>query len=216
MDKISLTMTHCRRLSELDITLNSFLATNEYPIDEFIIIDDSNDSNISDVLIRKYSKIAKIIVNDKKIGQRGSLDNIFNQCRNEFIFHLEDDWEFDSKNNYVENSIKILKNMLDIHQVWVRHEFDNPHKSIGDYKKIDNVLFKDLDSEFNGWNGFSWNPGLRRKSDYLNIFPNGFIVFKDEYECAQHSKKFKYKSVILENTSCKHIGYSNSMRKENI
>ena len=56
MDKISVTMTHCRRLSELDITLNSFLATNEYPIDEFIIIDDSNDSNISDVLIKKYSK----------------------------------------------------------------------------------------------------------------------------------------------------------------
>ena len=217
MDKVTVTLTHFRRLEELDITIKSFLDTNTYPIDEFIIIDDSNLPDCAQTIINRYSSFATIVVNTEQLGQRKSLDRIFNQSRNEFIFHLEDDWEFDVNTSYIEDSINILKTHQNIHQVWVRHEYDNPHKSIGDILTCGNANYKHVDSNFNNvWNGFSWNPGLRRKSDYMNFFPEGFQVFADELECAKYLRQFNYSVVKLENTCCKHIGYSKSTQPYNI
>jgi len=56
------------------------------------------------------------------------------------------------------------------------------------------------------WNGYSWNPGLRRKSDYLIMFPDGVSFFEYEYDCSSHTIKFDYLSVSLEETCCYHIG----------
>ena len=217
MDKISVTLTHYRRLEELDITIKSFLNTNTYPIDEFIIIDDSNLIDCAQTILQRYGNFASIIINEEQLGQRKSLDKIFTQCRNEFIFHLEDDWEFDIKNNYIANSINILKANKDIHQVWVRHEYDNPHKTIGNILTCGNVAYKNVDKNFYSvWNGFSWNPGLRRKSDYINFFPKGFQLFADELECAKYLRQYNYTVVKLEDTCCKHIGYGKSTQHYNI
>jgi len=217
MDKVTVTLTHFRRLDELDITVQSFLDTNTYPIDEFIIIDDSNQSDCANIIQERYGNFATIIINEEQLGQRKSLDRIFTQSRNEFIFHLEDDWEFDVKNNYIENSINILQAHPGIHQVWVRHDYDNPHKCIGDIYTYNNIEFRDVDRNFNGvWNGFSWNPGLRRKSDYIKFFPCGFQSFTGEQECAIYLKKYNYGVVKLVDTCCKHIGYNNSTQPYNI
>jgi hypothetical protein len=217
MNNISVTLTHFRRLDKLDITIESFLKTNTYPIDEFIIIDDSNQYECANTIQQRYGELATIIINEEQLGQRKSLDRVFTQCRNNLIFHLEDDWEFNVANNYIENSISILQAYPDIHQVWVRHEDDNPHKCVGDIYMYNNIEFRDVHSNFNGtWNGFSWNPGLRRKSDYLNFFPNGFQSFSSEQECAIHLKKYNYSAVKLVNTCCKHIGYENSTQAYNI
>jgi len=205
MDKISVTLTHCNRLDTLQQTIDSFLKTNTYPIDEFIIIDDSNNPICKEHIINTY-KEAQIIINPQRTGQKRSLDILFNQCRNEYIFHLEDDWMFDQRNSYMEKSLQILLDNPHIHQVAVRHERDNPHKAS---ISIPNATYNIMDSNFRGiWNGFSWNPGLRRKSDYKRMFPDGFVAFKDEADCAEHTKNFNYKTAILKDTACYHIGYN--------
>jgi hypothetical protein len=184
------------------------MSTNSYPIDQFLIIDDSGDSAISECVIRKYGNIADIIVNDTNIGQRKSLDEIIKRCKNEYIFHLEEDWLFDSNSDYVFNSLQILKKRLDIHQVHIRHQWDDPHPPSGEMSNVDGIYFNFLDPNFRDeWNGFSFNPGLRRKSDILQMFPNGIQEFKDEKEASLHTRNFGYKAVRLIDTACKHIGY---------
>lgn len=208
-EKISVTLTHYRRLDLLDQTIESFLKTNQYPIDEFFIIDDSGDKYYSTYIADKYKDIATVISNEHNIGQRKSLDIIFNACKNEYIFHLEEDWLFDAPpSSYIKDSIIILRNNPDIHQVHIRHHSDNPHCVVGCVYAIDGVQFRFMDPDFMGvWNGFSFNPGLRRRSDILKMFPNGLIEFKDEMQAALHTRKFNYKAVCLENTVCKHIGW---------
>ena len=51
---VTFTITSCNRLDLLKLTLDSFLNLNTYPIDEFIISDDSADHNV-------YEKIVDIV-----------------------------------------------------------------------------------------------------------------------------------------------------------
>ena len=209
-EKITVTLTHYKRLDLLKKTLDSFFSTNNYEIDQFLIIDDSGEKYYSNEIKKLYSDVT-VIENNKNIGQRRSIDKLLKNCLNEYVFHLEEDWLFDSKsNNYIESSMKILKNNSDIHQVHIRHQNDDPHPCIGEVNYIDNVGFKFLDNNWRDtWTGFSFNPGLRRKSDLDKMFPNGLIEFKDEMQASIHTKKFNYKAVRLENTACKHIGWGN-------
>ena len=209
-EKITVTLTHYKRLDLLKKTLDSFFSTNNYEIDQFLIIDDSGEKYYSNKIKKLYSD-ATVIDNNKNIGQSRSIDKLLKNCLNEYIFHLEEDWLFDSEsNNYIESSMKILKNNPDIHQVHIRHQNDDPHPCIGEVNYIDNVGFKFLDNNWRDtWTGFSFNPGLRRKSDLDKMFPNGLIEFKDEMQASIHTKKFNYRAVRLENTVCKHIGWGN-------
>ena len=76
---------------------------------------------------------------------------------------------------------------------------------------INGVNYRYVDPNFrNCWCGYSWNPGIRRKSDYLKMFPNGISEHYDELACSIHVKKFNYKVVLLQPTVCYHIGYGRS------
>jgi hypothetical protein len=209
---ITFTITSCDRIDLLEKTLNSFMSINNYEIDEFIMSDDSGNEEISNHLKTKYGDKFKIISNNPKVGLSKSIDNLFRSAKNEFIFHCEDDWMFDTNLNLINDSLSILTENPDIHQVSVRHNYCNPHKPSGEKQTTSTLVeYWILNQEFRStptqvWNGYSWNPGLRRKSDYLKMFPNGVSEFGDEYDCANYTKKFDYKSAILVNTSCFHLG----------
>lgn len=209
---ITFTITSCNRIDLLEKTLNSFMLINNYEIDEFIMSDDSGDKEISNHLKTNYGDKFKIISNNPRIGLSKSLDNLFSNAKNEFIFHCEDDWMFDSNPNLISDSLSILTENQDINQVLVRHIHNNPHKPIGEKQHTtDSIEYWIMGQEFKStpihtWNGYSWNPGLRRKSDYITMFPNGLSKIGDEYDCANHTRKFNYKSAVLFNTSCYHLG----------
>lgn len=205
-EKITITLTHYNRLDLLERTISSFLETNSLAFDEFLIYDDSGNPDITNILKTRYKDFT-ILGEEKSIGQRRALDMLFNVSKNEYIFHLEDDWFFDSNNQYMENSLKLLTNHPDVHQIWVRHSHDTPQKTVGDVQNFEGIEYYQLDPNFrNEWNGFSWNPGLRRKSDYLKFFPNGFYPIGDELKCSLHSRQFNYKVLQLKATACYHIG----------
>lgn len=214
MELVSFTITSCNRIDLLEKTLFSFSSLNNFKIDEFLISDDSGSKIIAETLDNNYGKEFKIIHNETQLGLSKSLDNLFKNVKNEFVFHCEDDWFFESNPNLVQDSLDILKEFPNIHQVYVRHQKNNPHPSHEEILTTKSgVKFKLVTQNFTSssthtWNGFSWNPGLRRKSDYNKMFPNGFSEFGDEYLCADHTKKFNYQSAILINTSCYHIGNS--------
>lgn len=211
--KITVCITSCNRFDLLQRTLNSFFSTNTYPVESIIISEDSTKLEMKNKILSTYGDKVQLIFNPVNLGIYKSIDNIYNMVNTEYIFHCEDDWEFSGNINFMNESVDILNENLDIHQIWLRRDIpddwiDNKCQSTSIGSKFRMV------KEPLGWNGFSHNPGLRRLSDYKLMFPNGFSEFilpnkpavYTEHNCMINSKKFGYKAASLENRVCIHIG----------
>jgi hypothetical protein len=218
MDKVTFVMTSCDRFDLLSQTLDSFLNINTYPIEKYLIHEDSGNQDTISKIKNKYGSFCNIIIPEKGRCQAKAIDRLYNLVETEYIFHCEEDWAFSNNPNFISDSIEILKNHPNIHQVWIRND-SRPEWIENEVEIINNVQYKKIKSPHLGiWNGFSWNPGLRRKSDYTRMFPNGFSEFKvennknitSEYNCALHSENFKYRAAILLNHACSHIGWGKS------
>lgn len=217
---ITVCLTSCNRFNLLQITLDSFFKTNTYPIAKFIINEDSGNLEMKEKILSHYGDKVELIFNPNNLGLYKSIDNMYAQVTTEYIFHCEDDWQFYSNGNFIKNSIDILEERKDIHQVWLR-----PISSLSEWiepnvhSTTSGCQYKLVKSPHCGdWCGFSHNPGLRRKSDYIKMFPNGYsefivpnksIVFT-EHNCNLVAAKHNYRAAILLQDACNHIGHGQS------
>jgi hypothetical protein len=208
LPEVSFVITTCNRLDLLEQTLTSFFDICKFPFKEYIMSDDSGDDMVYKQLVDRWGDKFKIIQNSPKLGLCRTIDKLWQSVTSEYIFHCEDDWRFDSNTNLIEDSLSILQEHDYVHQVQIRHLHDTPHKPENQlYSTLNFVNFRKIPWWRDAWTGYSWNPGLRRKSDYQQMFPNGVQEFGDEIDCSKHSMNFNYLAVLLENTACAHIGY---------
>jgi len=212
---VTFCLTSCNRFDLLQITLNSFFAINTYPIEKFIVIEDSGLIEMKDKIFGAYGDKVQLIFNDVNLGPYRSIDKMYQQVETEYIFHSEDDWKFNTNSNLVKDSIEILEERKDINQVWVRTDIDRSWIENEINNTSTNVPYQMVKNNHLGdWCGFSHNPGLRRKSDYLNMFPGGYSsliinnqpAVNTEHNCNIHAGKQGYRAASLVNTSCVHIG----------
>lgn len=121
---------------------------------------------------------------------------------------LEEDWEF-YREGFIEASMPILQNDPKICTVWLREKEDtNQHPIIWEQD------FGIMKTNHNGlWGGWTWNPGLRRKSDYtwLGAYGNHtqFNRKKPWLAEAAVSKLYSsagYRAAILKQGYVRHIG----------
>lgn len=215
MTDITVCLTSCNRFDLLQITMDSFFKINNYPIKEFIINEDSGNISMRDNILSKYGDRVKLIFNPVNLGIYKSIDNIYNIVSSEYIFHCEDDWRFESNHNFMQDSLNILEEKKDIHQVWIRKDAHPSWIEHNLYTTPSGTRYKMMKNPHCGdWCGFSHNPGLRRLSDYKKMFPNGFSEFIlsnqkavfTEHNCNLHAAKQGYRAAILENKTCVHIG----------
>lgn len=220
MSEVTVCLTSCDRFNLLQQTVDSFFNLNTYPIDRFIITEDSGNSEMKNKILQRYGNKVELVFNEKNLGVCKSIDNMYNLVSTKYIFHCEDDWRFYGNPNFVKDSVSVLDEFIDIHQVWIRS-----HAAIGKYleqkmfRSKSGVEFKYVTIPHCGnWGGFSLNPGLRRVSDYKRIFPDGlskFVVPNEpiviaEYHCNVQAMKEGYKAVSLINYACDHIGHNQS------
>lgn len=213
--KVTFCLTSCNRFDLLQITLNSFFAINTYPIEKFIIIEDSGIVEMKEKILSVYGDRVELIFNEINLGPYKSIDKMYQQVDTEYIFHSEDDWRFDTNPNLVKDSIDILEERRDVNQIWVRNDIDRSWIETTVHNTNTNVPYQMVkNNHLGGWCGFSHNPGLRRKDDYLRMFPEGYAAFiaKDkpavytEHRCNTHAMNQGYRAASLVNTSCVHIG----------
>ena len=72
MEKVTFVLTSCGRLDLLEQTLNSFLRYNNYPIERYIIVEDSADIEVYEKckeLNERFGNIFEFIFNEEKLGQ---------------------------------------------------------------------------------------------------------------------------------------------------
>lgn len=91
MSDLTVVLTSCRRPDLLIGTLDSFFSTNDYPLREFIIIEDSDDESVWAIPARYPEQPIRVILNGVNIGQHRSIDRAYSEVQTPYILHLEDD-----------------------------------------------------------------------------------------------------------------------------
>lgn len=158
MTAVTLVVTSCGRFDLLRRTLASFFLYNTYPLSEVIITEDSGQSLPS--WIWGYHPYLTLLNPRNNVGQVASIDRAYSLVRTPYVFHCEDDWEF-YREGFIEESLQALESDPKCIALWLRETWDtNTHPIEGDR----------LVSGYQGWYGFTWNPSLKRMSDYWKLF----------------------------------------------
>jgi glycosyltransferase involved in cell wall biosynthesis len=165
-DDVTVVITACGRPDLLKKTIESFLEHNTYPIYEWIINEDSGIPNVNADMKATYPTFTWIDSPERR-GQIQSIDTCYSRVKTPYIFHLEDDWET-YRGGYIESSLEILKAHPKVSAVMCREH------SVRVYEMSD---IPPILKSWGGWGYWSFNPGLRRLSDYTEHFPNGYNAF---------------------------------------
>lgn len=226
---VTFVLTSCGRLDLLEKTLDSFFKHNTYPIERYIITEDSADPLVFAECLRiskKYDKDIEFIFNYEKLGQSKSIDKAYSTINTEYVFHCEEDWEF-YNGGFIEDSIQILETQPKVIQAWIRpksdgilNDIDNTVYLINGNIKVRMVkpvsfIVKGANSDgtdmvIKNYMGFSWNPGLKRLHDW-KLLPNGYSGFEREHLIDAYYRDLGYIAVSLsENNTIgyvKHLGW---------
>ena len=202
--EISFVLTSCGRFDLLRRTLASFLEHNDAKIEKYIIVEDSGDDSVRDVLAEFRDVEFDLIINQPKRGQLWSIDLAYERVRTPYIFHCEDDWLF-TKSGFMEPSLTLLEDFPDVVQVLVRDLADEKravevplqtHKGISFYAP--------LPAEHPNSYCYSFNPGLRRRADYKKI--GLFRLLLEEENISARARQMGCRQARLENGGVQHIG----------
>lgn len=166
-EPITFALTSCGRFDLLAATLASFRRFNRYPMQRMIVIEDSGDEAVREVCARIDPAI-EVMVNPVRLGHMASLDRLYGQITTEFVFHCEDDWAF-HRSGFVEDSLLLLKQNPSMSMVSCRgigpNDQHNRMFGAAPKKKQGPVAYRFPPPFGEGWEGYSFNPGLRRLSD---------------------------------------------------
>lgn len=203
--EITLFVTSCGRPELLKVTLESFIRHNNYPIKEAVIIEDSGKIGIIDFVKNIIPYPCKIIYNDKNLGLFKSTLKGINNIKTEWIFHCEDDWEFNS-NNFIQNSLEIFnrnKNITSVTLIKYNHligtNFENNTYDYYRYMK-----------EYAAAGNFTLNPGLRKKEIYK---PMEFLNNEGEVSLYYRKKGMRVAATLKKKGYINHIGGDKSIFK---
>jgi hypothetical protein len=114
-------MTSCKRYDLFEQTVNSLInnVKDLYMIERFICIDDNSSHEDRKKMLEKYPFIEFVFKKPEQKGHVESMNMILKKLndKDKFIFHLEDDWVFLTRRNYIGNSIRLLKDNPKVGQV---------------------------------------------------------------------------------------------------
>lgn len=206
---VSIVITSCGRFELLKRTLESLDKFNSYPIKEVLITEDSGDTAVHEVIPENWRAHTKVFVNQPKLGQMASVDLAYSQVQTEWVFHCEDDWEF-YRPGFIEDSKELLLHDQQALQVWLRsHAHDlsvhSPYTYLGLRVFYKDIAYYQLMSEKEDWQGFSFNPGLRRLKDYQQHAPYQAQGGEKNLSRLYHAEN-RY-ALILENDAVLHTGF---------
>jgi hypothetical protein len=156
---ITVVVTSCNRHDLLERTLASFAAQEtEHRVARILVAEDGEADPSK--ICAKFG--AECFITGARLGQVALIDEAYAKVTTPYIFHLEDDWEF-FRPGFMEKSRALMERDPKLITVqlrpWQRQEWLTylaPDRSWG-------LVHPAPDTP---WHGFSFNPSLRRLSDY--------------------------------------------------
>lgn len=192
MSDLTVTITACDRTDLLFRTMQSFFKYNSYPIEQFIIRDDSGLAVVHKETneLMKFFKVPYLLLEKGQMGQARSIDRMLDKVNTEYVFHLEDDWEF-YRPDFIDDSFSVIDD--ETSQVWVRSWEDGVVAKVGEEREMCGLKYNYMEK-------FSFNPHLRKMSDLRFTGKNETILGE---EMVKSGKKTKW----LQKGYCKHLGW---------
>lgn len=209
---ITFTCTACGRPDLLRRTIDSFMEFNDYPIERYIIYEDSGQPGINDELQAAYPQL-EIINPARRVGQILAVDSMYARVSTPYIFHCEDDWEFYRK-GFIHESIHHMINPR-VLQVQIREKHDlNGHPIVSGTNRLAYGYNKK-------WHGFSFNPGLRRLHDWKRIRSYSHVAGKfnvqapwlSEARIGAAYRQLNMYTIVTNQGYVRHIGEGRGIRE---
>lgn len=216
IEPYTVALTSCGRFDLLERTLASLLPRLKAPPARILVAEDSGDRRVYDV-VERFCDIhgeIEIILNDPPLGQIRSIDRLYSTIDTEWIFHCEDDWEFYS-DGFIEKSFAIMKEFTHFSMVSVRDRADlEENRFFREPRSFSGIQYFVLDPSVKPvWTGLTFNPGLRRMSDYRIVGPYAsFGVASNEARVSDCYRKLGYLTAYLDDSAARHIGWERRTR----
>lgn len=228
---VTLTMTSCKRFDLFEQTVNSLLnnVKDLYMIERFICIDDNSSNEDRKKMLEKYPFFEYTFKKPEQKGHVSSMNLIKKKLTPEdrFIFHLEDDWVFLTRKNYIGESIRVLKDNDLLGQVLFNRNYA---ETVEDYVIEGGKPFHDdkfLLHEFEAdpsktkykvsceyWPHFSFRPSIFKK-EVLDVVGNFENVKHFEMDYARRYVIKGFASVFHNRIDMMHIGKLVKQQGEN-
>lgn len=224
---VTLTMTTCKRYDLFEQTVNSLLnnITDLYMVERFICIDDNSSTEDRKKMLDNFPFFEYRFKRTDQKGHVTSMNMIKKMMTpdDKFIFHLEDDFVFLCRRNYIGKSLRVLRDNPQVSQVLFARNYA---ETIKDYRikggkpfannkfLIHEYIEKEEERDGRGcayWPGFSFRPSIIRREalDKVGAF-NSVNHFEMEY--SHRMQKAGYISVFHNRVDLIHIGKLTSER----
>lgn len=214
----SLVVTSCGRMDLLRRTIDSFKAFADIQPSQIIVSENSCNKELLPTLKEIFGqfKVApQITVHEENRGQIWAIDHAYSQVDEDLIFHLEDDWVF-YDTDFIWKSGFILEKVPEIFQVSLRRRFDGSkgaqHPIDPTVRSInDGTRFAEyglyLPNYLGVYDGFSFNPNLRRLQDYYLAAPYKQYGGEEALNALYRKHSFKYAYLVNQKHGyCWHSG----------
>ena len=136
-NNVTFTVTTCKRFDLFEKTMNSFIncCADVLNIDRWLVVDDNSSPDDRNKMKELYPFCEFILKTPEQKGHAVSMNMIRSLVTSPYILHMEDDWKFFVKKNYIKPAIEIL----------IRNEINPMDEIPSDQdiknKKIAQVLF---------------------------------------------------------------------------
>ena len=229
--KIILTFTTCKRFDLFKQTINSILNTwlDIDKIDYWFCVDDNSSQEDREKMTKLYSWIEYYMKDPEEKGHMKSMNIIWdklNRLKPKYWIHMEDDFLFFEKMNYVEDSIKGLKmfeNSDNVKQILFNNNYGETisgYNSRGHISKGNGFALHDFkNGSYNYinchyWPHYSFRPSLIDVQTILNLgnYDSENTFFERSY--ADKWEACGYKSAFFEKITNIHIGRLTSERND--
>jgi GR25 family glycosyltransferase involved in LPS biosynthesis len=222
--QVFLSITTCKRLDLFKQTMNSILNTwtDLHKVNYFFCVDDLSNKNDREYMQNTYPFIKFYLKEESEKGHRSSMNIIWKTLKKikpKYWIHLEDDWLFFKRDEYVSKGIRLLEQHKSkgIHQLLFNRNYAETY-SVGDGWDIQGgqtisrgVLEHVQSNTIAGpncgyWPHYSFRPSIVSVDTILGLgnFDSPNTFFERDY--ANKYAERGYKSAFLNGISCMHIG----------
>lgn len=240
---ITFTITSCKRFDLFEQSVNSFLncCLDLSKIDRWICVDDNSSSEDREKMSKMYPFFEFYFKTKEEKGHPRSMNIIRNIVDTPYLFHMEDDWKFFCKRNYLSDMLEIVNKEHKLAQCLVNKNYAEIESDIdiagGDFQQTSSGLrfyihefcattdsierwTKKHAEELNNckhcyyWPHFSFRPSLIRTHIFKEFGEFNEKVSHFEMDYSRKYATVGYESAFLEGIYSIHIGRLTSERHD--
>jgi GR25 family glycosyltransferase involved in LPS biosynthesis/tetratricopeptide (TPR) repeat protein len=237
---VTFTITTCKRYNLFEQTINSFIncCSDVHRIDKWFCVDDNSSEEDREKMKTLYPFFEFYFKNEKEKGHAKSMNIIRTKVTSPFILHMEDDWKFFCKKDYVSHALDVLIQHPKISQCLFNRNYaetaDNINTKGGlpaicpsgrryiihEYTKTEEAKRKFAEKYGNCtncayWPHYSFRPSILKSSVWKDVgeFNENIGHFEMDYSnrCTQKG----YTSTFFDSIYSLHIGRLTSERHDN-